>query len=112
MYKYIMKKALIQDIVFDEFDKVDYINIFNANENKYLKVYSEEIGSISINTFRKNSLVDYVEINEEEASLKKAIPIKRKIIPLIVFKLIKKKNLYLILHFSSYNRYDVSSEDE
>ena len=80
MYKYIMKKALIQDIVFDEFDKVDYINIFNANENKYLKVYSEEIGSISINTFRKNSLVDYVEINEEEASLKKAIPIKRKIV--------------------------------
>lgn len=80
MYKYIMKKALIQDIVFDEFDKVDYINIFNANENKYLKVYSEEIGSISINTFRKNSLVDYVEINKEEASLKKAIPIKRKIV--------------------------------
>ena len=41
MDKYIMKKALIQDIVFDEFNKVDYINIFNANENKYLRVYSK-----------------------------------------------------------------------
>ena len=47
MDKYIMKKALIQDIVFDEFNKVDYINIFNANENKYLRVYSEEMGSIN-----------------------------------------------------------------
>ena len=80
MDKYIMKKALIQDIVFDEFDKVNYINIFNANENKYLKVYSEEIGSININTFRKNSLVDYIEIDDTTASLKRAIPIKRKIV--------------------------------
>ena len=37
MDKCIMKKALIQNIVFDEFDKIDYINIFNANENKYLE---------------------------------------------------------------------------
>ena len=66
MDKYIMKKALIQDIVFDEFNKVDYINIFNANENKYLRVYSEEMGSININTCRKHSLVDYVEIDEEK----------------------------------------------
>ena len=56
-----MKKALIQDIVFDEFNKVDYINIFNANENKYLRVYSEEMGSININTCRKHSLVDMLK---------------------------------------------------
>ena len=80
MDKYIMKKALIKNIVFDEFDKIDYINIFNANENKYLRVYSEEMGSINMNTCRKHSLVDYVEIDEDKASFKRAIPIKRKIV--------------------------------
>ena len=80
MDKCIMKKALIQNIVFDEFDKIDYINIFNANENKYLRVYSEEMGSININTCRKHSLVDYVEIDDIKASFKRAIPIKRKIV--------------------------------
>ena len=80
MDKCIMKKALIQNIVFDEFNKVDYINIFNANENKYLRVYSEEMGSININTCRKHSLVDYVEIDDIKASFKRAIPIKRKIV--------------------------------
>ena len=80
MDKYIMKKALIKNIVFDEFNKVDYINIFNANENKYLRVYSEEMGSININTCRKHSLVDYVEIDDIKASFKRAIPIKRKIV--------------------------------
>ena len=70
MDKCIMKKALIQNIVFDEFDKIDYINIFNANENKYLRVYSEEMGSININTCRKHSLVDYVEIDDNKASFK------------------------------------------
>ena len=80
MDKCIMKKALIQNIVFDEFDKIDYINIFNANENKYLRVYSEEMGSININTCRKHSLVDYVEIDDIKASFKRAIPIKRKMV--------------------------------
>lgn len=80
MDKNIMKKALIHDIVFDEFDKFNYIDIFNANENKYLRVYSEEIGSINIKTCRKNSLVDYVEIDDKKASFKRAIPIKRKIV--------------------------------
>ena len=80
MDKCIMKKALIQNIVFDEFDKIDYINIFNANENKYLRVYSEEMGSININTCRKHSLVDYVEIDDNKASFKRVIPIKRKMV--------------------------------
>ena len=51
MDKYIMKKALIQDIVFDEFNKVDYINIFNANENKYLRVYRSHFFTINSKVF-------------------------------------------------------------
>ena len=79
MDKYIMKKGINTGIqFFDEFNKVDYINIFNENENKYLRVYSEEMGSININTCRKHSLVDYVEIDDIKASFKRAIPIKRK----------------------------------
>lgn len=78
MDKYIMKKALIKNIVFDEFNKIDYINIFNANENKYLRVYSEEMGSININTCRKHSLVDYVEIDDIKASFKKSNSYKEK----------------------------------
>ena len=81
MDKYIMKKALIQDIVFDEFNKVDYINIFNANENKYLRVYSEEMGSININTCRKHSLVDYVEIDDNKALLDNTRAQTSKIVP-------------------------------
>lgn len=80
MDKNIMKKALIHDIVFDEFDKFNYIDIFNANENRYLRVYSEEMGSVNINTCKINSLVDYVEIDEKTASFKRVIPIKRKIV--------------------------------
>ena len=81
MDKYIMKKALIQDIVFDEFNKVDYINIFNANENKYLRVYSEEMGSINMNTCRKHSLVDYVEIDDNKALLDNTRAQTSKIVP-------------------------------
>ena len=36
MDKYIMKKALIQDIVFDEFNKVDYINILKINTLEFI----------------------------------------------------------------------------
>ena len=68
MDKYIMKKALIKNIVFDEFNKIDYINIFNANDNNLLCFYSEEMGSINIITCRIHSLVDYVEIDDIKAS--------------------------------------------
>lgn len=78
MNTYIMKKALIKEVVFDEFNEIDYIKIFNSNENKELIVKSEELGSVNKNTCRKNSLVDYVQINDKQASFKRAIPIKRK----------------------------------
>ena len=80
MDKGIMKKALISDIVFNESNKINYIDIFNANEDKHFRVYNEEIGSINVNTCRRNSLVDYVEIDTNIASFKRAIPIKRKIV--------------------------------
>ena len=51
MDKYIMKKALIQDIVFDELNKVDYIYIFNENKNKYIRVYIEVMKSINITNY-------------------------------------------------------------
>lgn len=80
MSKDIMKKALIETIGHDEFENIRYVDIFNASENKYFRVYSDEIGSININTCRKHSLVDYVEVEEGIASFKRAIPIKRKIV--------------------------------
>ena len=80
MKNYIMKKALMQNIVLDEFNNLDYIEIFNANEDKKLKVYGDEAGSINFNNCRLNSLVDYVEIEDGVASFRLAIPIKRKIV--------------------------------
>ena len=80
MENYIMKKALIQNIVLDNSNNIDYIEIFDANENKTFKVYSEEMGSVNINNCRINSLVDYVEVSRELASFRLAIPIKRKIV--------------------------------
>lgn len=80
MENYIMKKALIQNIVLDKYNNTDYIEIFDANENKTFKVYSEEIGSVNINNCKINSLVDYVEIDREVASFRLALPIKRKIV--------------------------------
>ena len=80
MENYIMKKALIQNIVLDNSNNIDYIEIFDANGNKTFKVYSEEMGSVNINNCRINSLVDYVEVSRELASFRLAIPIKRKIV--------------------------------
>ena len=84
MENYIMKKALIQNIVLDNSNNIDYIEIFDANENKTFKVYSEEMGSVNINNCRINSLVDYVEVSRELASFRLAIPIKRKIVIVIL----------------------------
>lgn len=80
MKNYIMKKALMQNIVLDELNNLDYIEIFNANEDKTLRVYGDEAGSINFNNCRLNSLVDYVEIEDGVASFRLAIPIKRKIV--------------------------------
>ena len=38
MKNYIMKKALMKNIVLDELNNLDYIEIFNANEDKTLSV--------------------------------------------------------------------------
>ena len=80
MKNYIMKKALMKNIVLDELNNLDYIEIFNANEDKTLRVYGDEAGSINFNNCRLNSLVDYVEIEDGIASFRFAIPIKRKIV--------------------------------